>query len=146
MKILLIPFILLVLSSCDKLNDEVHIGPNAILYNYDGDTFTLDCDYVQGFNCKNNKLRVRVKGVDTPEIKGECAYEKNLALDAKAFTRDELRYAGEIILVVNKLDKYDKYRRLLASVFYDGKSLSAGLIDNGLGRSYFGGPRSGWCN
>jgi endonuclease YncB( thermonuclease family) len=148
MKILFNLFGLLIVSSCSNFNRDVVIDPDAVLYNYDGDTITVDCRLVHGFVCKDNKLRVRVRNVDTPEIKGKCIEEKSLAQDAKLFTKNALFSSKEIILVVNELELYDKYKRLLADIYTDGQSLSAGLIKSGLGQEYHGGYRdpSKWCN
>ena len=40
----------------------------------------------------------------------------------------------------------DKYFRVLADVYVDGKSLSQSLIKAGLGREYHGGKKGSWCN
>jgi endonuclease YncB( thermonuclease family) len=45
---------------------------------YDGDTFRVDIDSLPPIVGKN--IPIRVNGVDTPEIRGKCQYEKNLAL------------------------------------------------------------------
>jgi len=38
-------------------------------------------------------IPIRVNGVDTPEIRGKCQYENNLALEARDFVRDKLSNA-----------------------------------------------------
>ena len=52
---------------------------------YDGDTFRVDINSLPPIVGKN--IPIRVNGVDTPEIRGKCQYEKDLALEARDFVR-----------------------------------------------------------
>ena len=52
---------------------------------YDGDTFRVDIDSLPPIVGKN--IPIRLNGVDTPEIRGKCKYEKDLALVASGCTR-----------------------------------------------------------
>ena len=61
---------------------------------YDGDTFRVNIDSLPPIVGKN--IRIRVNGIDTPEIRGKCLYEKNLALKARDFVRARLANAKEI--------------------------------------------------
>ena len=45
---------------------------------YDGDTFRVDIDSLPPIVGKN--IPIRLNGVDTPEIRGKCKYEKDLAV------------------------------------------------------------------
>ena len=63
---------------------------------YDGDTFRVDIDVLPPIIGKN--IAIRVNGVDTPEIRGKCQYEKDLALEARDFVRGKLANAKEIKL------------------------------------------------
>jgi len=85
---------------------------------YDGDTFRVDIASLPPIVGKN--IAIRVNGVDTPEIRGKCQYEKNLALKARDFVRDKLANAKEIKLT--NLQR-GKYFRVVASVLVDGVSL-----------------------
>jgi len=107
---------------------------------YDGDT----CK----FNLPNlppvfgEKISVRLKGVDTPEIRGKCPSEKAMAKEAKTFVNQILSNAKKIEL----LDvERGKYFRLLVRIEADGKDLSALLLEKELARPYDGGKREGWC-
>ncbi len=51
---------------------------------YDGDTMTVDAELWAGLTARTT---VRVAGVDTPEIRGECSAEKAQALRARDFVR-----------------------------------------------------------
>jgi endonuclease YncB( thermonuclease family) len=83
-----------------------------------------------------------VNGVDTPEIRGKCQYEKNLALKARDFVRGKLANAKEIKLT--NLQR-GKYFRVVASVLVDGVSLEQELLDKKLAYSYDGGTKLNWC-
>lgn len=86
--------------------------------------------------------RIRVMGVDTPELRARCAAEAELAQRAKAMT-------GWLLLqgaVVHRTGRLDKYGRTLAYVEIPGVGdLGTALIRAGVGRDYHGGHREGWC-
>jgi len=107
---------------------------------YDGDTFRVNIDSLPPIVGKN--IRIRVNGVDTPEIRGKCLYEKNLALKARDFVRARLANAKEIKLT--NLQR-GKYFRVVANVLVDGVSLERELLDNNLAYEYSGGKKLSWC-
>ena len=101
---------------------------------YDGDTFTVNIeDWPQ---VAGDRISVRIWGIDTPEMRGKCEQEKQLARKAKQHTVTMLRGANTIELVNLRRDKYF---RLLSEVSVDGKDLGYSLIQNGLARPYDGG-------
>ncbi len=107
---------------------------------YDGDTFRVNIDSLPPIVGKN--IPIRVNGVDTPEIRGKCQYEKNLALEARDFVRNKLADATEIKLT--NLQR-GKYFRVVANVLVDGVSLERELLDNKLAYEYSGGKKLSWC-
>jgi endonuclease YncB( thermonuclease family) len=107
---------------------------------YDGDTFRVNIDSLPPIVGKN--IAIRVNGVDTPEIRGKCQYEKDLALEARDFVRAKLANAKEIKLT--NLQR-GKYFRVVANVVVDGVSLERELLDNKLAYEYDGGKKSSWC-
>ena len=107
---------------------------------YDGDTFRVNIDSLPPIVGKN--IPIRVNGVDTPEIRGKCQYEKNLALEARDFVRIKLTNAKEIKLT--NLQR-GKYFRVVANVVVDGVSLERELLDNKLAYKYSGGKKLSWC-
>ena len=107
---------------------------------YDGDTFRVDIASLPPIVGKN--IAIRVNGVDTPEIRGKCQYEKNLALKARDFVRGKLANAKEIKLT--NLQR-GKYFRVVANVLVDGVSLEQELLDNELAYEYSGGKKLSWC-
>jgi len=88
---------------------------------------------------------IRVRGVDTPELKSKCPEEHALAQKAKAFTAGFLP-AGSIV-ILRKI-KAVRYRgRYDADVQRsDGHELAAALIGAGLARPYEAERRAGWCD
>ena len=108
---------------------------------YDGDTFTVDAEVWPDIGWSG---RVRVRNVDTPEIRGECDLEKRLAVAARDFVR-ELLIDEAVTLTEVDNDLYGG--RVLAHVqLKDGESLADLLIANGYGRPYDGGSRQNWCD
>ena len=107
---------------------------------YDGDTFRVNIDSLPPIVGKN--IAIRVNGVDTPEIRGKCQYEKDLALEARDFVRGKLANAKEIKLT--NLQR-GKYFRVVANVVIDGVSLEQELLDNELAYEYSGGKKLSWC-
>jgi micrococcal nuclease len=108
---------------------------------YDGDTFYIK---MTGLPPELSRIGVRVRGVDTPEMRGKCPSEKYNAQAAKAFTTRVILTAGRKVTLTNL--KWDKYGgRVDADVFVGGESLTNMLIARGYARPYIGGKRAGWC-
>ena len=109
----------------------------------DGDTVVVDAS--RDLPPELAELRVRFRGVDTPE-KGrhaKCAAEKAAALAATAFTADAI--AGARLALVRDPSWGKWGGRAIADMILDGASLSAALIEAGHGRPYDGGKRKPWC-
>jgi endonuclease YncB( thermonuclease family) len=87
--------------------------------------------------------RVRIRGIDTPEMRGDCPEEKALA----AAARDRLaELAGPSIRITNIED--DKYggRVVADATATDGSDLAVAMIASNLARTYNGeGARADWC-
>ena len=107
---------------------------------YDGDTFRVDIPNVHPIIGRN--IPIRLRGVDTPEIRGKCDEEKALAIEARDFVRNLLANAESINL--QNIER-GKFFRIVADVSVDGVDLAKTLIQNKLGRPY-AGKRESWCN
>ena len=105
---------------------------------YDGDTLTVDAEPWPDVTIRT---RVRLAGVDTPEIRGKCQSEKDLAVRARDFVRTTV--GAQVQLTNVRPGKYAG--RVIADVWVRGRKLSDMLIAEGLGRPYHGGRREGWC-
>ena len=108
---------------------------------YDGDTCTYSIADVPDFF--GDKISIRVKGIDTPEIRGKCNSEKSRAKQVRDFVRDLHSQATQIEL---KNCERGKYFRFVCDVYLYGKNLSEILIERGYARKYDGGKRESWCN
>jgi endonuclease YncB( thermonuclease family) len=109
--------------------------------NYDGDTITVD---LKGQHpLFGDDISVRVAGVDTPEIKGKCSQEKELAREAKKVVHDLLKDARIIKL---KNVRRGKYFRIVADVYAGRKNVADVLVKKGLAVRYDGGTKTyNWC-
>ena len=117
----------------------------------DGDTLEVRVHIWLG---QDLNTRVRLAGIDAPELKGKCDREKDLARRARAYLLARLdpaeagvgamAGAGEVRL---REVRYGKFAgRVLARVeTLDGTDLGQGLIAAGLARPYDGRRRASWC-
>jgi micrococcal nuclease len=140
MRLLLITALLIVFQA-QAAPQYGSVTVSKVISVYDGDTFRVNIDSLPPIVGKN--IPIRVNGVDTPEIRGKCEYEKKLALKARDFVRAKLANAKEIKLT--NLQR-GKYFRVVANVLVDGVSLERGLLDNELAYSYDGGKKLKWCS
>lgn len=108
---------------------------------YDGDTITVDV--AEWPTIVGDDIGVRIRGVDTPELRGKCDDEKTAARLAREFTRAMVMNAE--IVTLSDIER-GKYFRIVADVYADGVSVSDSLIERGFGRVYDGGSRKGWCH
>lgn len=111
--------------------------------NYDADTITFDIPNVHPLI--GDKISVRIRHIDTPEIKGRNPCEKETARTAKRLVENLLKRAKRIDL--ENVGK-DKYFRILADVRIDGNLLSDSLLKNKLALAYEGGTKQkiNWCD
>ena len=96
---------------------------------YDGDSVTLSIDL--GFNMWMMSQKVRLLGIDTPELRGE---ERADGLVAAARLRG-LIY-GKMVILESHKDKTGKYGRWLGTIYLDGVSMNQLLLDEGLAEPY----------
>ena len=111
-----------------------------VLNIYDGDTIDVLAKVWPGHQIN---VRVRIRGIDAPEIRSKCSSEHSAALSA----RDRLRefIAGKPVLLTNiKGGKY--FGRVLANVkTHSGQNVKNVLLASGLVRPYRGKKRASWC-
>jgi endonuclease YncB( thermonuclease family) len=108
---------------------------------YDGDTIYSNL-YV--LPSPLNKVSIRLYGIDTPELRTKCEYEKSQAKLAKLYLESILLGQEEVIVKDVQWDKYGG--RIDGKVFLlDGTDVSQKMLDSGLATPYFGGTRKDWC-
>ena len=103
----------------------------------DGDTIYVDVDL--GFYLRQ-MMKLRLKGIDTPEMRGP---ERPEGLKAKQFVEETLAQCPAVVVTTDKIGKYGRY---VADVWYlpgsddpqeiltQGQSLNQVLLDRGLAR------------
>ena len=121
---------------------EIIKGPisGEVLHVLDGDTLSVN---IQVWLGQSIQTKLRIDGIDTPEMKGKCDSEISKAKEARQ----------EIIKLINgnKISVYNirngKYAgRVLAQVkTTEGLDLAEHMIKKGLARPYHGKKRLGWC-
>ncbi len=101
----------------------------------DGDTIYVDVDL--GFYLRQT-MKVRLKGLNTPEIRGP---ERPEGLKSKHFVEEKLADCPAVVIKTNKIGKYGRY---IADVWFlagsddphtileQGQSLNKLLLDKGL--------------
>ena len=106
----------------------------------DGDTIDANIDL--GFDISLTK-RIRLAGIDTPESRTKDQYEKKLGLQAKAWLKERLNFAKDIIIKTELPDSTEKYGRIIGHLFINGQetSLNNQMIDEGYALAYEGGKK-----
>jgi endonuclease YncB( thermonuclease family) len=107
-----------------------------VLRVYDGDTIYVNLSCNEPIFCKN--IGIRLKGIDTPEIRTRNKREKRLGYSAKAYLEG----------IVSKATYFElrdvsrgKYFRVIADVLVNGMSLSEIMISSGYAKHYHGGSK-----
>ncbi len=103
----------------------------------DGDTFKL------------GTRKIRIIGIDTPEVDARCPAE---AVQAEAATAELQRLLNQgpfevVGRIGDQQDKYGRDLRALRRTRPDGtvQSIAEDMRSSGVARRYLGGFRSGWC-
>lgn len=106
----------------------------------DGDTFEARVHLWPGLDMTT---RVRLRGIDAPELKGNCAEELKMAEVAGEALRSLLA-DGDVVIFNIGPDKYNG-RVVADAATRQTPSVSSALLAAGHARRYEGGRRSGWC-
>jgi endonuclease YncB( thermonuclease family) len=115
--------------------------PVEVLRVIDGDTFEARVNLWPGLDITT---RVRLRGIDAPELKARCDGERVRAEAAREALRAILDQ-GEVGISRVTLDKYGG--RVVADASTQATAdVSAALLNAGHARRYDGGHREGWCS
>ena len=115
--------------------------PARVVRIVDGDTVEVDARPWPG---QRMRVAVRLAGYDAPELRGECAAEREAARAAAAALMRLLPEGAEIRLDGVRPGKFAE--RMIARVLTaDGRDAVASLLEDGHGRPHAGGRRAGWC-
>jgi micrococcal nuclease len=115
--------------------------PATVVRTIDGDTFEARVALSSGTIITT---RVRLRGIDAPELHARCADELRRA-EAAADALDALLREGGVTVSNIGPDKYPG--RIDADVATSRTpNVSAALLAGGYARAYDGGRRGSWCN
>lgn len=117
-------------------------GPVAaqILEVIDGDSLRIRAHIWPG---QFVEVILRLRGIDTPELRASCPRERELALAARRIM-SELLGKGPVTLVNIGGGKY--FGRVLGDIrLADGGDLAARMLKLAPARPYRGRHRAGWC-
>lgn len=106
---------------------------------YDGDTCSIVVDL--GFRISFT-TKIRLAGIDTPEITSSDPKKKAAGFAARDFASKTVPPGTEVIISSKSPDPRDKYQRFLADIPVGDTTLSKMMLERGLGVPYAGGARS----
>ncbi|WP_029010504.1 thermonuclease family protein [Azospirillum halopraeferens] len=141
--VLTVPLLLALLAAAPAAGREPPLpGPIAadVLEVVDGDTLAVRATIWLG---QRVETRVRIDGIDTPELRGRCAEEKRLAQSARTLL-GQLVDGRPVQLLQIRNDKFGGRVRARV-VTAAGTDVASALIDAGLARPYAGEQRRPWC-
>ena len=96
---------------------------------YDGDTITVD--FQLGFGIILKSQKIRLLGINTPEVRGESKPEGLISRDAL-----RARILGKVITIKTSKDKKGKFGRWLGEVFIEEENINQWLITEGHAKPY----------
>ncbi|WP_202639213.1 thermonuclease family protein [Bradyrhizobium sp. CCBAU 051011] len=114
--------------------------PVDVIRTIDGDTFEARVHLSPGVE---PTTRIRLRGIDAPELKASCPQELQMAEAATDALRALLR-EGDVTIFNIGPDKYGGRVVADAATRRTG-NVSTAMLAAGQARSYGGGHRNGWC-
>ena len=111
----------------DDMTKSLYTYRAKIVSVYDGDTVRADIDLGLSIWARNEKMRLF--GIDTPELRGGTPESKRKGYAARDFLRSKV--LGKTVIIKTIRDKKGKYGRYLAEIFIDGVNINELLIEKG---------------
>jgi endonuclease YncB( thermonuclease family) len=105
----------------------------------DGDTFDASARIWLG---QAIEVRVRIMGIDAPELHARCDAERDRAEAAREYLARRIE-GGEVKLTSVRYDKYGG--RIDAAVADAGGDIAHAMLRAHMARPYEGGRRASWC-
>lgn len=96
---------------------------------YDGDTITVDFDL--GFGIKLEGQKIRMYGINAPEMRGA---EKELGRRSRDALRE--RILEKNVIIKTHKDKKGKYGRWLGEVLIEQENINFWMLEKSLARPY----------
>ena len=122
-----------------EMSDKLYHYNAEVTRVVDGDTVDALVDL--GFNTYS-KQRIRLYGINTPEIRTRDKVEKKAGLAAMARLEELLADNDNRCVIRTSLDKKGKYGRVLGTLYgeYD-VNFNELLVEEGYADEYFGGKK-----
>jgi len=111
------------------MKKEDYIYNAHVVAVYDGDTITVDIDL--GFNIIMKNQKIRLSGIDTPELRKE---EREAGLISRDWLREKI--LDKKIVIKTYKDKTEKYGRWLADIYIDDIFINEIMLQEGLAVKY----------
>lgn len=109
---------------------------------YDGDTITVDISL--GFHVTMTDIKVRMIGINTPEIRTKDKDEKEKGLATRDWLRERI-LGKKVLLHTKKRGKFGRWLGMIWELDQDKplfeNSYNKQLINEGLAKEYWGGKR-----
>jgi len=116
----------------------VQIEYGKVIKVYDGDTITVASKLYHGSPVY--RFQIRLRGIDTPELKSHNDIEKANAMIARDALHEKI--FGKVVTLKNI--GTEKYGRILADIYLDNININKWLIDSKYAVYYDGGKKSEW--
>jgi micrococcal nuclease len=107
----------------------------------DGDTFEARVHVWPGLDVTT---KVRLRGIDAPELRARCPMER-IKAEAARDALTEILTQGAVGVYGISIDKYGG-RVVADAATHSIGSVSAEMLKRGHARVYTGGHRDGWCD
>lgn len=115
----------------DRWSQQRPLDSVEVISVYDGDTFKCNID---GWpDIIGERINIRVKGIDTPELDADNLREKESAKEARDYVAKLVLNAKHVQL---KNIERGKYFRIVADVYVDGVNLGDDLLEKDLAEKY----------
>jgi len=126
------------LNNCTYKNTPVFSFDNIktkakVVKVYDGDTIWVAFNY----RGKYIRVKIRLDGIDTPELRSSNKIEKEKAIKA----RDYLKRIIDNRIITLHCGKFDKYGRLLGKIYYNNININDKMISTKHAVAYDGGKK-----
>lgn len=112
-----------------EVHDCRYIYDATIVAVYDGDTVTAD--FSVGFGIIIKKQKLRLLGIDTPELRKETIVEGRISRD---WLREKV--LNKQVIIKTYKDRKGKYGRWLAEIYIDNVNINKQMITEGLAKEY----------
>ena len=122
------------LSNCTYENTKLFVPPlkyGKVVRVYDGDTIHVACTVFDGIVAR---FKVRLAGIDCPELRTKDDSEKKAGYVARDLLSDKI--SGKTVQL--KDISFDKYGRILATIYYEKLNINAWMLEQGWALTYDG--------